>query len=403
MRHGRPGPARLGPARAPAWRRACGSTRTPRIDRITTTRGRPAAAHLARSGHRRPGRPGHRCARPAAAAAAAVRRAGLRLRADDRAAHRGAARRRSAGATGRASATAATSSTTTGSPPTTGSSGAVTTRSTTTAAGSPRSTCCARPPSRVLADHFAATFPQLEGVRFTHKWGGVIDCCSRFSAFFGTAYGGRLAYAVGYTGLGVGATRFGAKVMLDLLGPKPTELTRLKMVRGKPLPFPPEPARSARDPADPMVDRAGGPPRRPPQPVAARPRPPRPRLRLLSTRTGTEIVVEPLARYGISGNDRAGGWEGVGDAHIGRAARASWRGGGARRQQHDRVVRRAARAAATMTDVDGRRVDRLRGRHRGDQRRQRRSQGRRGGPGAGRAVHPHLLHDRAVRGVRGGV
>ncbi|HEX5201119.1 MAG TPA: FAD-dependent oxidoreductase [Actinoplanes sp.] len=96
----------------------------------------------------------------------------------------------------------------------------------------------------VLADHFAATFPQLDGLRFTHKWGGVIDCCSRFSAFFGTAHGGRLAYAAGYTGLGVGATRFGAKVMLDLLGGTPTELTALTMVRTKPVPFPPEPVRS---------------------------------------------------------------------------------------------------------------------------------------------------------------
>jgi glycine/D-amino acid oxidase-like deaminating enzyme len=96
-----------------------------------------------------------------------------------------------------------------------------------------------------LAEHFFATFPQLAGVRFTHKWGGVIDTCSRFSAFFGTGYDGRLAYAVGYTGLGVGATRFGAEVMLDLLGGEPTELTRLKMVRGKPVPFPPEPFRSA--------------------------------------------------------------------------------------------------------------------------------------------------------------
>lgn len=96
----------------------------------------------------------------------------------------------------------------------------------------------------VLADHFAATFPQLEGVGFTHKWGGVIDTCSRFSSFFGTAHGGRLAYAIGYTGLGVGATRFGAQVMLDLLGGVPTELTELKMVRRKPIPFPPEPVRS---------------------------------------------------------------------------------------------------------------------------------------------------------------
>ncbi|MEV6492757.1 FAD-dependent oxidoreductase [Actinoplanes sp. NPDC051633] len=97
---------------------------------------------------------------------------------------------------------------------------------------------------RLLAEHFAATFPQLDGIRFTHKWGGVIDACSRFSGFFGTAYGGRLAYAAGYTGLGVGATRFGANVMLDLLSGARTELTSLEMVRSKPLPFPPEPVRS---------------------------------------------------------------------------------------------------------------------------------------------------------------
>ncbi|MEV5976796.1 FAD-dependent oxidoreductase [Streptomyces sp. NPDC052114] len=92
-----------------------------------------------------------------------------------------------------------------------------------------------------LAGHFFTCFPQLEGVRFTHAWGGAIDTCSRFSAFFGTAHKGRVAYAAGYTGLGVGATRFGADVMLDLLSGERTERTELEMVRTKPLPFPPEP------------------------------------------------------------------------------------------------------------------------------------------------------------------
>ncbi|MGL5810498.1 MAG: NAD(P)/FAD-dependent oxidoreductase [Nocardioides sp.] len=96
-----------------------------------------------------------------------------------------------------------------------------------------------------LARHFFETFPQLEGVRFTHKWAGVIDTCTRFSAFWGTAYDGRVAYALGYTGLGVGPTRFGAEVMLDHLARADTERTRLRMVREKPLPFPPEPARFA--------------------------------------------------------------------------------------------------------------------------------------------------------------
>ncbi|MFD8550314.1 NAD(P)/FAD-dependent oxidoreductase [Streptomyces fradiae] len=92
-----------------------------------------------------------------------------------------------------------------------------------------------------LAEHFFRCFPQLEGVRFTHTWGGVIDTCSRFSAFYGTAHRGRVAYVAGYTGLGVGASRFGADVMLDLLAGERTARTALEMVRTKPLPFPPEP------------------------------------------------------------------------------------------------------------------------------------------------------------------
>ena len=52
-----------------------------------------------------------------------------------------------------------------------------------------------------------------------------------------------MAYVLGYTGLGVGSTRFGAQVMLDLLDVKDNERTRLKMVRKKPMPFPPEPLR----------------------------------------------------------------------------------------------------------------------------------------------------------------
>ncbi|MEU4390872.1 FAD-dependent oxidoreductase [Kribbella sp. NPDC023855] len=97
----------------------------------------------------------------------------------------------------------------------------------------------------LLARHFFATFPQLEGLRFTHRWGGVIDTSTRFCAFFGTASRGRIAYALGYTGLGVAATRFGANVMLDLLYGEVSERTELRMVRERPLPFPPEPIRSA--------------------------------------------------------------------------------------------------------------------------------------------------------------
>jgi glycine/D-amino acid oxidase-like deaminating enzyme len=94
---------------------------------------------------------------------------------------------------------------------------------------------------RVLAEQFYETFPQLRDVRFTHRWGGVIDTSTRFCVFFGRALHGRAAYALGFTGLGVGASRFAADVMLDLLDGEGTERTRLRMVRRKPVPFPPEP------------------------------------------------------------------------------------------------------------------------------------------------------------------
>ncbi len=101
------------------------------------------------------------------------------------------------------------------------------------------------PPSSCSPTHFFETFPQLEGVRFTHRWGGAIDTCSRFSVMFGKVLGGRGVFAVGYTGLGVAASRFGAQVALDLVDGHDTERTRLGMVRSKPVPFPPEPLRWA--------------------------------------------------------------------------------------------------------------------------------------------------------------
>ncbi|WP_037075925.1 NAD(P)/FAD-dependent oxidoreductase [Pseudonocardia spinosispora] len=95
----------------------------------------------------------------------------------------------------------------------------------------------------LLAEHFFDTFPQLDGLRFTHRWGGVIDTCTRFCPFIGTAFDGRLGYALGYTGLGVGSSRFTAGVLLDKLYGHDTERSRLRLMNTAPVPFPPEPLR----------------------------------------------------------------------------------------------------------------------------------------------------------------
>lgn len=97
-----------------------------------------------------------------------------------------------------------------------------------------------------LAQHFVETFPTVmeSGLRFSHAWGGAIDTCTRFTAFWGRAHAGKTTYVVGFTGLGTGSSRFAARTMLDIATGADTDRTRLRMVKTKPLPFPPEPVRS---------------------------------------------------------------------------------------------------------------------------------------------------------------
>ncbi|RRJ87437.1 FAD-dependent oxidoreductase [Gulosibacter macacae] len=95
-----------------------------------------------------------------------------------------------------------------------------------------------------LERNFRETYPQLADVRFTHQWGGMIDSSTQFCLTAGVVARGRIAYALGYTGLGVAATRFGADVMLDFLAGERTERTEIKMIKRRPVPFPPEPVRA---------------------------------------------------------------------------------------------------------------------------------------------------------------
>ncbi len=95
-----------------------------------------------------------------------------------------------------------------------------------------------------LARNFAATFPQLDGIRFTHRWGGAIDTTTRFHVTFGDALGGRVHYALGYTGLGVGASRWAAGILRDLILDPASPRLRLRFVRSRPFPIPPEPLRA---------------------------------------------------------------------------------------------------------------------------------------------------------------
>ncbi len=96
-----------------------------------------------------------------------------------------------------------------------------------------------------LARQFQATFPALATVQFSHAWGGIIDTSARTTMFCGSAANGQVAYAQGFTGQGVSASRFAALTVLDLLEGKSSERTRLAMTSTAPFPFPPEPLRFA--------------------------------------------------------------------------------------------------------------------------------------------------------------
>jgi glycine/D-amino acid oxidase-like deaminating enzyme len=96
-----------------------------------------------------------------------------------------------------------------------------------------------------LEGQFRAAFPQLGDLSFPYRWGGAIDTTSRFTVTFGQALGGRLTYALGYTGLGVGASRWAGGVVRDFILRPDSDLLQLRFVQSRPIPFPPEPLRYA--------------------------------------------------------------------------------------------------------------------------------------------------------------
>jgi glycine/D-amino acid oxidase-like deaminating enzyme len=95
-----------------------------------------------------------------------------------------------------------------------------------------------------LEAQFFRAFPQLDGLAFPYRWGGAIDTTSRFTVTFGQTMGGRVTYALGYTGLGVGASRWAAGVVRDFILRPDEDRLRLRIVTSPPVPFPPEPVRS---------------------------------------------------------------------------------------------------------------------------------------------------------------
>lgn len=97
---------------------------------------------------------------------------------------------------------------------------------------------------RLLAQSFAETFPQLDGVNFSHGWGGPIAETLSQLPSFGTLGDGRVHYGHGYCGHGVGPSFLGGQTLADLVQGDETERTRLPFVNRPHGQWPAEPWRT---------------------------------------------------------------------------------------------------------------------------------------------------------------
>jgi glycine/D-amino acid oxidase-like deaminating enzyme len=89
-----------------------------------------------------------------------------------------------------------------------------------------------------------ATFPHLEDIRITHRWGGPFSVTLNSTPQIGTMHGGAAIYSVGCTGHGVAMTHQNGRIIADLALGRCTGLTDLWFVNRRSFAFPPEPLRS---------------------------------------------------------------------------------------------------------------------------------------------------------------
>jgi len=95
-----------------------------------------------------------------------------------------------------------------------------------------------------LVQSFYRTFPQLAAeIRFSHAWSGPIGLTTRMAVHYQKYHHGDMVYAGGYSGFGVTASRFGARVGLAILDRLEIPETRMQFALTLPDYIPPEPFR----------------------------------------------------------------------------------------------------------------------------------------------------------------
>ncbi len=95
-----------------------------------------------------------------------------------------------------------------------------------------------------LKKYLLWVFPQLEGIKFTHEWGGPVSITLDMAPAIGFVGKDKSAlFALGYIGHGVSATFNTGRTLAELILEMKTSRTDLFFVGRKIIPFPPEPFR----------------------------------------------------------------------------------------------------------------------------------------------------------------
>jgi glycine/D-amino acid oxidase-like deaminating enzyme len=86
-------------------------------------------------------------------------------------------------------------------------------------------------------------FPILEGIHFTHRWGGPVSVTLDMAPAIGYIGDKRAVYSLGCVGHGVSMTHLNGWTLADMILERQTDLTSVWFVNRRTLPWPPEPLR----------------------------------------------------------------------------------------------------------------------------------------------------------------
>jgi len=91
-----------------------------------------------------------------------------------------------------------------------------------------------------LENHVTEVFPQLKGVRFTHRWGGPVSVTLDMAPVIGYLGEDRKAvFSMGCIGHGVSMTTLNGRTIAEMITGQQTERTEMFFVERKILPWPP--------------------------------------------------------------------------------------------------------------------------------------------------------------------